>query len=239
MTSAARAARAHAYDSLAPACTPNWRVAQLYADAVTYARVAREFAAGDHLRVWRPLGPFGYYHHGVYVDDDRVVQFGGRIRDKRKATIGAVPLRTFEDGGTAKLVRHRGRTWWAAPRFDPIARDVTVRRAERLVDANPEGLYDLFGYNCEQAANFCSTNSYESYQVRGYFAVRSFVDVHVGLWVAARNRAERPCSRFSTVALAVWIMRGLVPNALYHLRGARFMRKVGRPLLEWERSQRT
>jgi hypothetical protein len=206
---------------------------------VTYARAAPKFAAGDHLCVWRLLGPVGYYHHGIHVDDDRVVQFGGRIRDKHQATIGAVPLSTFENGGTAKPVPHGGRTWWGAPRFDAIPRDVTVRRAEHLVEAHPDGLYDLFGYNCEQAANFCSTNSYESYQVRGYFAARSFVGIPVALCVAARNRNGRPFSRASTLGLAAWFVSGLVPHALYDLQGARFMRKVGRPLLEWERSQPT
>jgi hypothetical protein len=206
---------------------------------VTIKRAAVKFAAGDHLRVWRPLGPVGYYHHGIYIDDARVVQFGGRVGDKRHATIGAVSLSTFEDGGTAKLVRHGGRTWWGAPRFDAIPRHVTVRRAERLVEAHPEGLYDLFGYNCEQAANFCSTNSYESYQVRGYFAVRYVVGVLVTLYVATRNHDGRPLSRLASAGLAVWTMSGLVPTVLYHLHGARFMRKVGRPLLGWERRQRT
>ncbi len=196
------------------------------------------FGMGDHLRVWRPLGPVGYHHHGIYIDDDRVVQFGGSIFDKRHATIGAVPLSMFERRRTAQVVRHGGRTWWGAPRFDAIPRDVTVRRAERLVQAHPKGLYDLFGYNCEQAANFCSTNSYESYQVRGYFAARSLIGIPLLLYVAARSRDGRPFSRLATVGLAAWFLFGLVPNALYYLRGARFMRKVGRPLLEWERSQR-
>ena len=113
-----------------------------------------------------------------------------------------------------------------------------MRRAERLVEAHPEGLYDLFGYNCEQAANFCSTNSYESYQVRGYFVARSVVGIPVTLCLAARIRGGRSFSQVRTVGLAVWLVSGLVPTALYHLHGARFMRKVGRPLLEWERSQR-
>ena len=204
---------------------------------MTYKRAATKFAAGDHLRVWRPLGLVGYYHHGIYIDDGRVVQFGGRIRDKHRATIGAVPLSTFENGGTAKLVPHGGRTWWGPPRFDASPRDVTIRRAERLAEAHPEGLYNLFGYNCEQAANFCSTTSYESYQVRGYFAARYFVGIPVAVCIAARNRDERPFSRVSRLGLVVWFMSGLVPTALYHLQGERFMRKVGRPLLEWERSQ--
>ena len=94
------------------------------------------------------------------------------------------------------------------PRLDAIPRDVTVRRAERLAEAHPEGLYDLFGYNCEQAANFCSTNSYESYQVRGYFAGRSFIGIPVTLYVAARNHDRRSFSRVSIIGLAVWVMSG-------------------------------
>lgn len=198
---------------------------------------AATFTAGDHLRVWRPLGPFGYYHHGIYIDDGHVVQFGGRIGDKAHATIGAVPLSKFENGGTAKRVPHGGRTWWGAPRFDAIRRDVTVRRAERLAETHPAGLYDLFGYNCEQAATFCSTNSYESYQVRGYFAVRSLVGIPVVLYVAACNNNRGTWSRLAPAALAIWLLSGLTPHALHQLRGERFMKTVGRPLLQWERSQ--
>jgi Lecithin retinol acyltransferase len=205
---------------------------------VTDDHAAARFTAGDHLRVWRPLGPVGYYHHGIYINDGRVVQFGGRIGDKPHATIGAVPLSKFENGRTAKLVLHGGRTWWGAPRFDAIPRDVTVRRAERLVEAHPEGLYNLFGYNCEQAANFCSTNSYESYQVRGYFAVRFRVGIPVLVYVAARNRSGKS-SRAATAALALWLLSGLIPHALFQLQGERFMKKVARPLLEWERRQAT
>jgi hypothetical protein len=195
---------------------------------------------GDHLRVWRPLGPVGYYHYGIYIRDDRVVQFGGSIIDKRHATIRAVPLATFEHNGVAQVVHHGGRTWWGAPRFDAVPRDVvTVRRAERLADVHPHGLYDLFGYNCEQAANFCSTNSYESYQVRGYFAVRSMIGGALLLYVAARQRDGRRLSPLATWGLALWFLLGLVPNALYYVRGARFMAKVGRPLLAWERRQET
>lgn len=196
------------------------------------------FKMGDHLRVWRPVGPVGYYHHGIYIDDARVVQFGGGICDKPHATVGAVPLSTFERGGSAQRVRHGGLTWWGAPRFDAIPREVTVQRAERLVRAHPGGLYDLFGYNCEQAANFCSTNSYESYQVRGYFAVRSLIGVPLALYVAERMGAGRPFSPLARLGLVVWYTVGFIPNVLYYLHGERFMRTVGRPLLARERSER-
>ena len=198
---------------------------------------AHRFTRGDHLQVWRPVWLLGYYHHGIYVSDQRVIQFGGGLRDKPRATVGAVTLDEFERGGVAEVVPHGGHTWWGAPRFDEIARERTVRLAERLVVTHPEGLYDLFGYNCEQAANFCSTGSYESYQVRGYFAIRSAFGGPVLLYIAKRQRDKRPFSLLGLAAVMIWIGTGLVPNILYRLRGARFMREVGRPLLEWERNE--
>ncbi|MGA2165886.1 MAG: lecithin retinol acyltransferase family protein [Solirubrobacteraceae bacterium] len=65
-----------------PASRTGGHVVGFYSDCVTYKLAAAKFATGDHLRVWRPLGPVGYYHHGIYIDDARVVQFGGRIGDK-------------------------------------------------------------------------------------------------------------------------------------------------------------
>jgi len=49
------------------------------------------FTPGDHLQVRRKLG---YNHHGIYINDDRVIQFGGGIFDKPHAAIEAVPLKT-------------------------------------------------------------------------------------------------------------------------------------------------
>jgi hypothetical protein len=200
---------------------------------------APRFALGDHLRVWRPLGPLGYYHHGIYLGEDRVVQFGGSIFDKRHATVGVESIAAFERSGIAQVVRHGGRTWWGAPRCEAIPPDKTVQRAKRLAEDHPHGLYDLFGYNCEQAANFCSTNSYESYQVRGYFAVRWLIGGPLLLYVAVRSRGGRPFSRLATGGLVLWMLLGVIPNTLYYLRGARFMSKIGRPLLDWERDQQT
>jgi hypothetical protein len=191
------------------------------------------FIAGDHLRVRRPVGPFGYYHHGIYVNDDRVIQFGGGISDKPQATIDAVPLPKFEQCGVAEVAPHGGQTWWGAPRCEAIDREVTIRRAERLLAIHPKGLYNLLGYNCEQAANFCSTNSHESYQVRGYFALR----VLIGLPITLALRAAARSSRSATRLLWLWVILGLISQALYQLRGEQFMREVGRPLLAWERNE--
>lgn len=196
------------------------------------------FDRGDHIRVWRGVGYLGYHHHGIYVSDERVIQFGGRVSDKRRATIEAVSLTQFESGGRTGVVQHGGRTWWGAPRFEAIPKEQAVERAEWLLANHPKGLYNLFGYNCEQAATFCATNSYESYQVRGFFAVRLLFGWPIQLFVALRYREKRPLSRVATAALYAWFLSGLVAHFLYYARGERFMREVGRKWSAHERERR-
>lgn len=195
------------------------------------------FTTGDHLQVRRPIGSLGYYHHGIYVTDDRVIQFGGRVGDKRRATIEAVPLAVFEDGGIAKVVAHDGRTWFGAPRFPGLPLEEVVRRAEWLLGSHPEGLYDLFGYNCEQAANFCSTGAYESYQVRGFFSLSGLSSIPLMLYLAKRRRQGSPLSRKAAAAIAALLVIQLVPHFLYYARGERFMRRVGRPWMDQQRQE--
>jgi hypothetical protein len=193
------------------------------------------FVAGDHLRVWRPVGNVGYHHHGIYVSDGRVIQFGGRIRDKRHATIGAVPLAEFENGGTAEIVQHRGNTWFGAPRFDAPPREQAVRRAEWLLANHPDGLYDLFGNNCEQAANFCSTGAHESYQVRGFFFLNGVAGAALMLYVAERHRDGRPPHGERQLRSMRSSGYARCRTSSIYARGARWMKHVGRKWLEYER----
>jgi HRAS-like suppressor 3 len=72
------------------------------------------FQPGDHLKVRRP----GYWHHGIYVGDGRVVQFGGSVFDKPHARIAEVPFVEFERRGRAERVDHDRLTWlglWKLP----------------------------------------------------------------------------------------------------------------------------
>jgi hypothetical protein len=57
---------------------------------------------------------WGYFHHGIYISDDRVIQFGSGVNLQNKTNTGmdAVPLAVFEDGGTAKVVRHGYESWF-------------------------------------------------------------------------------------------------------------------------------
>jgi cell wall-associated NlpC family hydrolase len=63
------------------------------------------YRPGDHLIVRRPRG---YDHHGIYISDDRVIQFGSGITltDKSRTAVSAVTLAEFAQGGTATVARH-------------------------------------------------------------------------------------------------------------------------------------
>jgi hypothetical protein len=67
--------------------------------------MAGRFRSGDHLKVRRPRG---YHHHGIYISDDRVIQFGSGITltDKSRAAVSAVTLAEFIQG------RRDSRTPW-------------------------------------------------------------------------------------------------------------------------------
>jgi hypothetical protein len=187
------------------------------------------FHRGDHLRVRRPLP---YSHHGIYVSDDRVIQFGHGLSGKRDASIEAVTLNEFAKGGTATLVRHGGHTWYGAWRPDADAADKIVERAEWLLATHPRGLpYDLVGWNCEHAATFCATGWPESFQVRGFFAMRALA-VALGMPLLIRRleasaRWRLAAGLFSILGIATVIYSWNVSK--------RFWQQIG---LEWRTYER-
>src|SRR5256885_14837041 len=88
------------------------------------------FELGDHLRVRRSAG---YFHHGIYISHERVIQFGGRIADKPGATIEAVSLKVFADGESAEVVRHGRKERFGLFLPSALPREEVVKRAEWLV----------------------------------------------------------------------------------------------------------
>jgi hypothetical protein len=116
---------------------------------------------GDHLRVWRGVD----YHHGIYVGDNRVVQFGGSIFDKPHAKIAEVSLGEFQRCGRAQVVDHSGLMWlrlWPLP--PAYAPERIVARARCLARTQPAGVYNLVGRNCETVALWCVCGMGESLQ---------------------------------------------------------------------------
>jgi hypothetical protein len=132
------------------------------------------FQPGDHLRVRRRNI---YSHHGIYVSDDRVIEFGGAtFRSKGQAIIRPVTLREFAGSGNAVAVKHPNRTTLGMGLPGPLRRCEIVARAEWLIDHCPRGRYSLVGYNCEHVANWCVTGWYsESLQVRRVFLAQAMV----------------------------------------------------------------
>jgi hypothetical protein len=97
-----------------------------------------------------------------------VVQFGGRISDKPRASIEKVMLDVFENGGTAEVVRHGRQDAFGLQVPEASAADVVIDRSLWLLKNHPPGRYNLLGHNCESMANWCATGWYsESNQSRG------------------------------------------------------------------------
>jgi hypothetical protein len=154
------------------------------------------FRPGDHLHVQRPSL---YFHHGIYISDDRVIQFGSgaNLVNKRGVGINAVSLQDFERGGTARVVRHGYGSWFTGWHPPADKSWQIVERAEFLLKLRPRRPYNLIGHNCEIIANMCVSGGWtESYQTRRYFTARTVVDVPLFFWFASRSRAKLPIPRW-------------------------------------------
>ena len=167
------------------------------------------FRPGDHLHVRRRLG---YYHHGIYISDERVIQFGGGVTLQNKAAtaMDAVSLAEFEDGATAEVVRHGYESWFTG--HHPAADEgwKAIARAEFLLKLQPRLPYNLVGHNCEIIANMCASGSWtESYQVRRWFGRKAAADAVLLFWLAARSRTGRPPPRSVFVAIVTSVTMGM------------------------------
>jgi Lecithin retinol acyltransferase len=193
------------------------------------------FRPGDHLRVRRPLG---YNHHGIYVSDDRVIQFNSwtRLTGKNSTGIDAVPLDDFENGGTAKVVRH------GTPRlitgYDPPADGAwkIVERAEFLLKLQRRVPYHLIGHNCGHIANMCVAGTWiESYQIRIFFGARALGSFGILVWLAGRGRPNPRLPEWAKWAAAVWVISGLASIFAYDQRIKKFWDEIGDNWHEHER----
>ena len=191
--------------------------------------MASTFNPGDHLQVHRKLG---YNHHGIYISDDRIIQFGGGIFDKPHAAIEAVPLKQFDPYGTAEVVRHDRIMWpggWLPPADPPHK---VIARAEFLLANFPDLPYNLIGNNCEHIANCCASGGWtESHQVRGYFGLRVITSAGIMWFLAARSRSNRPLTKRATIAIGLYVLSGFAGIAIYNHHIRRFWQQVRD---EWE-----
>jgi len=97
----------------------------------------------------------GYTHHGIYVGEWHVVQYGGLFRGLRGGPVEEVTLAEFAQG---RPICHRpGESLW----FD---RHEVVRRARMRLGENR---YNVFTNNCEHFCEWCVRGEHRSYQVEG------------------------------------------------------------------------
>ena len=95
----------------------------------------------------------GYTHHGIYVGEGRVIQYGGLSWGLRRGPVEEVPLSQFSQG-RAVWVRVVGSHW-----FDQYE---VVRRARLRLG---EDRYSALTNNCEHFCEWCVYGEHRSYQV--------------------------------------------------------------------------
>jgi hypothetical protein len=180
-----------------------------------------QLCRGDHLRVWR-----GYFwHHGIYVGDDRVVQFRGGICDKPRARIEEVALADFRKGCTVDVVP-KEQQWlglWDVPSALPP--EEIVARARWLAARRFEGTYNLVGRNCETIALWCVCNFGESLQRQRFQAVNAYVGVVILFTYAYfQGRGRAPASATRAILAIMSVRVSLL--VMYYRHNARFYRDV-------------
>lgn len=116
-------------------------------------------------RLARDLIP--YDHHGIYVDDDEVIEFGGgNLWNKGSTHVRPTSLSKFEAGGKAAEVQHPIR--WMGLTYSPAGtHEEIIHRAHWLLDHQPP-MYWIAHRNCEYIANWCATGDFESFQTKGF-----------------------------------------------------------------------
>jgi hypothetical protein len=195
---------------------------------------------GDHIAVGRP---WGYSHHGIYVGDERVIQFGGQISDKPGATIGAVTLDEFARGGRVRAIVHRPLKSDGWQLREAERADRAIGKAEWLLEQHNQWLgdrrrfspYNVIANNCEHAATFCATTMRaESLQATLLFGLFTLMGMAVTTTGTAPKRAgERQGSRLEAGIEWTLIVLGLVGSlaARFHnYRHRRYWRRIGE---EW------
>ena len=160
---------------------------------------------GDHLRAPRAEGL--YHHHGVYIGNGLVIDFGGGgITAKGQAAVREVTLNEFEDGATAQVVHHPQNFLFGFGMGLPEALppDEIVARAGYLQGCQTASRYNLVASNCEHLANWAVTGGYfESLQVRRLFYAKAVADmVLFYAWTRDRQRWS-PVMRVLPVGIVI------------------------------------
>jgi hypothetical protein len=112
----------------------------------------RTLRRGDWIRVYR----FLYWHHAIYLGNDRVVELGRGMFGG--GTVAFASFANFACGTRAEVVQRGG--------------EIAARRAESLVN---RVRYNLLSANCEHFARWCVTGEWRSEQVRTAMSIALMV----------------------------------------------------------------
>lgn len=195
------------------------------------------FQPGDHIQVRQWLGAFPYYHHGIYVSDDRVIQFGPGIAGKANAKIEAVMLSNFERHAPAEVVRHGRAFALSGYLFEADEPWKIVARAEFLLELQPRLPYNLIGHNCEHIANMCVSGGYtESHQVRTLFGVKAYATLPFFAWYLHLSRYGRVMPKALVWGLVLGAIAGPIAIQTYNKHIKQFWDEIKGAWLEHERA---
>jgi hypothetical protein len=114
----------------------------------------REPPLGAHMVTPRR----GYTHHGIYVGEGRVVQYGGLSWGLRRGPVEEVPLSQFSQGCPV---------WVRAADSHRFDQHEVVRRARLRLG---EDRYSVLRNNCEHFCEWCVRGRHRSYQVENRIA---------------------------------------------------------------------
>ena len=111
---------------------------------------------GDHIRVKSNQ----LYHHGIYLGDEEVIQFGGpfdMFQDAKSIVVEKVKIEEFLNGGFLEVKE-----------FDKKEKKIK-RTPEEIIDIALSmigtGGYDLLRNNCEHFVNYCIFGEKKSSQI--------------------------------------------------------------------------
>lgn len=120
------------------------------------------FKPGTHLQLRRQLLQMGppYWHHGIYVSNSEIIEFGG---SKPRVGVRTRSLAQFGNGDRIEEVNHP--ITWMGQMYSPLLPpNQVIDRARWLLHHQPPS-YQLGYRNCEAIAIWCATGDFESFQV--------------------------------------------------------------------------
>ena len=117
-----------------------------------YARRLLQLAAEPELGAHLITPWFGFAHHGIYVGNGRVIQYGALMFNLIRKPVEEVSMARFANGRAVFVVQHGECCLGAA--------EVVLRARSRL----GERRYRLFSNNCEHFVEWCLHDVGRSFQ---------------------------------------------------------------------------